>query len=86
MADILTGTPRPLYLEDLAVTTDPDGETASVTVYGAPINPNTLHKIAVVLYTAFQQAANDVAAAAAGVAVGTVYYNTTTSTRKARMT
>ncbi len=86
MADVLTGTPRALYLEDLAVTTDPNGETAAENVYGAPANPVTLNKIAAVLYTAFGQYANDVAAAAGGVAVGQIYYSTTLSALKTRMT
>jgi hypothetical protein len=64
---------RLIYLEDLSTTTSPTGATASVNVLNAATNPQTLHKIPVVLLTQFTVAANDGAAAAAGVAVGQVY-------------
>jgi hypothetical protein len=85
MADVITVTPRKLYLEDLAVTALQAGETASVNVAGAVGNPQTLNKIAVVLYTAYSPYANDAAAAAGGVPVGGHYYNTTTSFMHTRM-
>lgn len=86
MATVITITPRLLYLEDLAVTSNPSGETASVTVAGEVVNPQTLNKVAVLLLTEYTQAANDVAAAAAGVPVGGHYWNTTTSFPHTRMT
>lgn len=67
----ITLTPRPLYKEDLALTTTPTGETASVTVLGA--GTQTLNKIPMVLMTQYTVAANDAAAAAAGVALGECY-------------
>ena len=79
MATDITLTPRKIYLEDLATTTTQAGETEAVTVLGAAVNPVTLNKLALVLLTQFTAAANDVAAAAAGVALGEVYYNTTAS-------
>jgi len=86
MAADITLTPRLLYLEDLATTSNASGETASVTVLGEAVNPVTLNKIPVVLLTDFTQAANDGAAATAGVTVGEVYYSTTLSNLKTRMT
>lgn len=83
---VITAIPRLIYLEDLGVTTNPSGETASVNILNAPTNPNTVHKLALVLLTDFTQAANDVAAAAAGVGIGYPYYNTATSKIKTRMT
>jgi hypothetical protein len=73
----LTLTPRLIYLQDLAVTTNPAGETASVNVLGAATNPTTLTKIGLIQLSDLEQAANDVGAAAAGVPVGQHYYNTT---------
>lgn len=67
----ITLTPRLLYKEDLALTTTVTGETASVTVMGA--GTQTLNKIPMVLFTQFTVAANDGAAAVAGVAIGEVY-------------
>jgi len=85
MPDI-TLTPRAIYLEDLAVTTNASGETASVTVLGEATNPQTLNKIALIQLTDFGQYVNDAAAAAGGVAVGEIYYSTTLSNLKTRMT
>lgn len=84
MADVLTGTPRKLYIEDLDLTTAPSGATASVTVLGEASNPQTLNKIDMVRLSQFTQAANDAAAAALGVALGECYYNTTASKLYAR--
>lgn len=67
----ITLTPRLIYKEDLSLTTNPAGETASVTVLGA--GAQTLNKIPMVLLSQFTIAANDVAAAAAGVDVGVCY-------------
>jgi hypothetical protein len=86
MASDITITPRKLYLEDVATTTNPSGETASVNVLGEATNPVTLNKLALVLLTQFTQAANDAAAATAGVSLGEVYYSTALSALKARMT
>jgi len=86
MAADVTLTPRLICLEDLSTTTNPSGATVSMTVLGAPINPVTLNKLALVLLTQFTQAANDGAAATAGVGLGFVYYSTTSSALKARMT
>ncbi len=86
MPDIVTITPRKIYLEDVATTTTASGETASVNVAGEASNPQTLHKLALVLLTQFTAAANDAAAAADGVALGQVYYNTTASALYARRT
>jgi hypothetical protein len=86
MATDITLTPRLIYLEDVATTANASGETANVNVLGAAVNPVALNKIPVVLLTDFTQAANDVAAGVAGVAVGFVYYNTTSSALKTRMT
>jgi hypothetical protein len=86
MPTAITLTPRLLYKEDIAFTTNPSGETASVTVLGAPTNPNTLNKVPAVLLTMFTQAANDAAAAAAGVNVGQIYYHTGEGGLHTRMT
>lgn len=85
---VITVTPRKLYLEDLAVTTNPAGETASVGVLqtDGTSTAETLNKIAAVLYTAFGRYANDGAAATGGVAVGQIYYSSTLAALKARMT
>lgn len=81
----VTLTPRLIYLEDVATTTNPSGETASVTVLGAAVNPVTLNKLALVLLTQFGQYVNDAAAAAGGVPVGGLYYSTTYSKLHTRM-
>lgn len=79
----VTVTPRPIYLEDLAVSTSPSPTPVSEYVGGVGTTPLT--PISMVLYSAFTQAANDSAAATAGVSVGYIYYNTTTSALKTRM-
>ncbi len=66
-------TPRKLYIEDLDLTVAPAGATASVNVFGASGNPQTLTKIDMVRFTQFTVADNDTAAAAAGVVVGQIY-------------
>ena len=85
MAESITITPRLIYLEDLATTTEPTGETASVNVFGATGNPQTLTKIAIVQLTDFHAAADDAGAAAAGVPVGGIYYNVTNGALQTRM-
>lgn len=84
MPSAITITPRPLYIEDLALTTTPAGATASVTVLGA-VGAQTLNKIDMIRYTQFTIADNDVAAAAGGVAVGEVYVSSAGKLR-ARLT
>jgi hypothetical protein len=79
----ITLTPRLLYKEDLALTTTVTGETASVTVLGA--GAQTLNKIPMVLFTQFTVAANDVAAAGAGVNQGEIYV-TAAGKLRARLT
>ena len=85
MAADVTLTPRLICLEDLSTTTNPSGATVSMTVLGAPINPVTLNKIAVVLLTQFTQAANDGAAATAGVNIGELYFHTGDAQLHARL-
>jgi len=82
----LTLAPRLICLEDLSITTNPSGATVSMTVLGAPINPVTLTKLALVLLTSFTQAANDGAAATAGVALGELYYHVGDAQLHARLT
>ncbi len=85
-ADI-TITPRRFYLEDIDYTTDPTGvQTASVNVLGAPANPVTLTKPSLYLLTDLTQAANDAAAAVAGVPIGGHYWSTTYNAPHTRMT
>ena len=76
---------RLIYLEDLAVTSNPAGQTDQVNVLGASSNPQTLHRIPIVLLTQFTTASNDADAATKGVQVGEIYYNTSTSKLHARM-
>lgn len=77
--------PRKLFKEDLQLTTSPSAATSNQNVLGVvgvvPLNP-----IDAVLYSAFTQAANDTAAQTAGVGLGEIYYNTTSSKLKARLT
>jgi hypothetical protein len=77
--------PRKIYIEDLELTTTAAGETDSVNVLGASGNPQTLNKVDMVRLTQFTVAANDVAAASAGVAVGTIYYSSTVGGLVTRM-
>ena len=79
MAVDATLTPRKIYLEDIDYLEDPTvTQTASVNVLGATGNPQTLNKPCLLLLTSLTQAANDAAAASAGVNVGQAYWNTTT--------
>lgn len=84
MPSTLVLTPRKTFKEDLHLTTDPNAPQVSSEVLGVGIVPLT--PIDAVFYSAFTQASNDATAAAAGVAVGFIYYNTTSGALKARMT
>ena len=85
MAESLSITPRKLCIEDLDLTTTATGETVSANVLGALGNPQTLNKIDMVRLTQFTVAANDVAAAGAGIAVGEIYYSSTLTGLATRM-
>ncbi len=84
MPSSVTITPRKLFKEDLQLTTNPNAATSNQTVLG--LGTVALSQIDAVLYSAFTQAASDVAAATAGVGVGEIYYNTASGKLKARMT
>ena len=83
MPSIVTISPRPIYLEDLAVSTSNAPATVSEEVMGVGTVPLT--PISAVLYSAFTSYANDAAAAAGGVLVGQLYYNSTHSALHVRM-
>lgn len=77
--------PRQIGLEELAVTLLPSGDTFTAEVLG--FGPGyVLTKIPLILLTQLKSAANDAAAAAAGVAVGQCYYNTTDTSLHTRLT
>lgn len=84
MAGIGEVTPGLIAVEDLAVTTVPAGDTFTANVLGA--GSQTLTKIPITLLTQLASAANDAAAAVAGVSVGVCYYNTTDQKLHTRMT
>jgi hypothetical protein len=86
MPSDVTVTPRLICLEDVSVTTNPSGETVAMNVLGAAGNPQTLNKLALMLLTSLTQAANDAAAATAGVALGELYYCTGDSKPHSRLT
>lgn len=76
--------PRLIAVEDLAASAAP-GQTFVDEVLG--LGPGqVLTKIPITLLTQLKSAANDAAAAAAGVNVGQIYYNTTETALHARMT
>lgn len=79
---VLTVTPRKIFLQDLEVTTDPNAEPIEVYVGGVGDTP--LDPIAMVLYSAFGQYADDATATSHGIVLGQIYYNTTISALKAR--
>lgn len=83
MSDALTLSVRPIYQEDLDPTTKPTGDTVTVNVLSVGAVPLT--RIPITLLTQLVSAASDAAAAAAGVAVGRVYVNTTDNTLATRM-
>jgi hypothetical protein len=66
---------RLIALQDLALTTNPDGETFVEEVWGA--GPQTLDKLSPILLTSLTQASNDLTAETAGVQPSQLYYNTT---------
>jgi hypothetical protein len=67
-------TPRPIYMEDLAVGTIPGTQTTAV-ILG--LGSATVTYIPLTLLTQLVVATNDAAAATAGVAVGSSYINST---------
>lgn len=73
---------RKLGIEDIEVTDTP-GDTFQATVWGA--GTQTLTKVPLTLLTQLTAAADDSAAATAGVSVGQIYFNTTHSALWARM-
>lgn len=76
-------TPRPVYLEDLAVSAAP-GQQTTDQILG--LGPSTVTLIPITLLTQLVAAANDAAAATGGVGVGVCYFNTTDSKLHTRMT
>ncbi len=86
MPTSVTLTPRKIFLEDFDLATTPAGGTASVNVLGAPANPVTLTKLSPFLLTSLGQYANDAAAAAGGVGLGALYWNTADGKVHARLT
>jgi hypothetical protein len=65
---------RLISMQDLALTTDPSGETFNATVLG--LGTTALNKIPMVRLDHFTQAANQLAAIGLGVQPGQVYYDT----------
>ena len=84
MSSIVTISARPIYLEDLAVSTDNSPTPVNEEVMGVGTVPLT--PISVILYSDLHSYANDAAAAAGGIGVGYWYFNSTTSLPKTRMT
>lgn len=78
---VSTITPRLICKEDLNRTTT-RGETTTAEVLGAGLV--TLNKVDLWFLSDYTAAANDAAAAAAGVEVFEIYYNTTRNKLKAR--
>lgn len=71
---VVTLTPRPIYKEDCALTISPTPVTTSANVLTASGSvPAAVTEMDVVFYSSLVVAANDTAAAAAGVAVGQLY-------------
>jgi len=84
MSAIYKITPRKIFLEDLSVSTHHDPGTSDQYVKGVGTVPLT--PISMVLYSAFGSYANDAAAAADGLGLGALYYNSTDSKLHARIT
>ncbi len=84
MPDSATVISRPIYQEDIALTTNYTPVTVTETVMG--LGPTALTPLNCIRYSDLTRAADDVAAAAAGVAVGEVYMVTATGKLRARMT
>lgn len=74
MPGSVTINPRKIYVEDIDFTTT-RGETTSATILGA--GSQTVTKVDVYRLSDLTAAANDAAAASAGVIIGQHYYNTT---------
>lgn len=83
MPSTMVLTPRKLFIEDCQLTTDPNAPQVASEVLGVGVV--NLTQIDAVRYSAFTQAANDSAAASAGVGLGFIYYNTASSALKVRM-
>lgn len=83
MAATATVKSRKIYKEDVAFTATPTPATENAHVLGA--GTVALTKLDAVLYSAFGQYANDGAAAAGGVLVGQIYFNTTNNKLHVRM-
>lgn len=83
MADAVELTFRPIYMEDIASTKVPTGDNATVEVLGS--GSQSLQKVPLTLLTQLVSAADDSAAATGGVLVGEVYYNTTRTRLRTRM-
>ena len=84
MPSIVTISPRPIYLEDLAVSTSNAPATVNEEVMGVGTVPLT--PISVMLYSDLDPYASDAAAAAGGIGGGYHYFNTSTNLPKTRMT
>lgn len=83
---VITLTPRPIYKEDCALVVSPTPITTSANVLTAGGTvPATVTKMDIVFYSSLTVAANDAAAASAGVAVGQLYV-TGSSILQTRMT
>lgn len=77
MPSSVTIKPRPIYIEDLSLTTSNAPTLQSQTVGGLGIT--SLTPISAVLYSAFPAYANR-AAATSGIGAGRIYYDTTLGT------
>ena len=75
MPSSVTITPRKVFLEDLELSTSHAPATSDQEVGGVGTVPLT--PISAVLYSAFGAYSNDTTAAAGGVILGQIYYNTT---------
>jgi hypothetical protein len=84
MPSSVTITPRKLFQEDLNLTTDYTPTPSSQYVGGIGTLPLT--PINAVLYSSFGAYTNDTTAAAGGIALGQIYYNTTSHALFARRT
>jgi len=83
MPSILTITPRPLYVEDLALSTSNAPATVNEEVMGVGTVPLT--PISAMLYSDLHPYADDAAAAAGGIGIGFHYFNTHANLPKTRM-
>jgi len=84
MPAAITITPRLIYKEDLALSTENAPATVSVTVGG--IGTANLTPLTPLLLDSLHSYANDAAAAAGGVPVGGPYYSSTYNQLHIRMT